>query len=139
MKPYQITATRPPIIVLHGAPGIGKTTMATNFPAPVFIQTEDGCPRGLTIESFGLCESFGNVIEGLTWLGKETHAYQTLVIDSLDALEPLVQAALCADRGYTSIESPGFGKGYVEADIGARSSPGPGQTPNNRSDGIKRQ
>ena len=116
MRPYQITATRPPIVVLHGAPGMGKTTTARNFPKPVFIQTEDGCPSGLTIESFGLCESFASVIAGLTWLGKEPHDYQTLVIDSLDALEPLVHAALCADRGYASIESPGFGKGYVELD-----------------------
>jgi hypothetical protein len=116
MKPFQVTATRPPIVVMHGAPGIGKTTTAAKFPNSVFIQTEDGCPNGLTISSFGLCDSFASVIEALTWLGKETHDYQTLVIDSLDAFEPLVQAALCADRGYASVESPGFGKGYVELD-----------------------
>jgi len=116
MKPFQITASRPPIIVLHGAPGIGKTSMGSGFPNPVFIQTEDGCPAGLTIASFGLCESFASVVEALSWLGKEDHGYQTLVVDSLDQLEPLVQAALCADRGYASIESPGFGKGYVELD-----------------------
>jgi hypothetical protein len=116
MKPYQVTAMRPPIIVLHGAPGVGKTTLGTKFPNPVFIQTEDGCPSGLTISSFGLCESFASVLEAITWLGKEEHTYQTAVIDSLDAFEPLVQAALCEDRHYSSIESPGFGKGYVEAD-----------------------
>ena len=116
MKPYQVSTTRLPIVVMHGAPGIGKTTTAAKFPNPVFIQTEDGCPGGLTISSFGLSESFASVIEALTWLGKEAHDYQTLVIDSLDALESLVQAALCADRGYASIESPGFGKGYVELD-----------------------
>ena len=116
MKPFQVTASRPPIIVLHGAPGIGKTSMGSGFPNPVFIQTEDGCPAGLTIASFGLCESFASVVEALSWLGKEDHGYQTLVVDSLDQLEPLVQAALCADRGYASIETPGFGKGYVELD-----------------------
>src|SRR5215831_10590253 len=116
MKPFQVTATLLPIVVMHGAPGIGKTTTAAKFPNPVFIQTEDGCPSGLAISSFGLCDSFASVIEALTWLGKETHDYQTLVIDSLDAFEPLVQAALCADRGYASIETPGFGKGYVELD-----------------------
>jgi hypothetical protein len=116
MKPFQITASRPPIIVLHGAPGIGKTSMAAGFPAPVFVQTEDGCPAGLTINSFGLCESFASVIEALTWLGKEDHDYRTLVVDSLDQLEPLIQTALCSERGYQSIESPGYGKGYVECD-----------------------
>src|SRR5262249_8387959 len=72
--------------------------------------------RGWLPEWANVCDSFASVIEALTWLGKETHNYQTLVIDSLDALEPLVQAALCADRGYASIEAPGFGKGYVELD-----------------------
>ena len=116
MKPFQTSAKLPPIIVIHGQPGIGKTTLALNFPRPIVIQTEDGCPIGVQLETFGLCESYPSVIEALTYLGKEDHDYRTLVIDSLDAFEPLVQAALCADRGYTSIESPGFGKGYVELD-----------------------
>jgi len=39
-----------------------------------------------------------------------------VVLDSLDKFEPLVLAAVCADRGFTSIEAPGFGKGWVIAD-----------------------
>ena len=38
------------------------------------------------------------------------------VFDSLDKLEPLILAALCADRGYASLKVPAFGKGWVEAD-----------------------
>ena len=36
------------------------------------------------------------------------------MIDSLDKLEPLIFSGVCASYGYTSIESPGFGKGYVQ-------------------------
>jgi len=57
MQITRTTAKLPPIIVLHGQPGVGKTTLAQNFPRPVFIQTEDGCPSGLEIETFGLCGS----------------------------------------------------------------------------------
>jgi len=110
------TATLPPIIVTHGLPGVGKTTFAQNFPKPVFIQTEDGCPSGLEIETFGQLDNFSSVIEALKHLGTQEHNYCTCVVDSLDKLEPLIFAALCAQRGYSSIESPGYGKGYVEAD-----------------------
>src|SRR3954469_22046853 len=105
------TAKLPPICVLHGMPGIGKTTLAQNFPAPVFIQTEDGCPSGLEIATFGLCETFAAVVEALRHLGTQPHDYKTVIIDSLDKLEPLILTAVCADRGYASIESPGLRKG----------------------------
>jgi DNA polymerase III delta prime subunit len=116
LQVVRTTAKLPPIGVIHGQPGIGKTTLAQNFPNPIFCQTEDGCPSGLEIETFGLCETFASVVEAIKYLGKEQHNYQTAVFDSLDKLEPLVLAAVCADRGYASIESPGYGKGYVEAD-----------------------
>lgn len=113
---FRVTAQLPPIIVVHGLPGIGKTTFAQNFPDAVFVQTEDGCPTGLEIATFGLCETFTSVIDAMRYLGKELHDHKTMVLDSLDKLEPLILAAVCADRGYASIESPGYGKGWVEAD-----------------------
>ena len=32
----------PPRIVLHGTPGVGKSTVAAHAPNPIVIQTEDG-------------------------------------------------------------------------------------------------
>ena len=37
------------------------------------------------------------------------------VVDSVSALEPLIFEELCRERGWKSIEAPGYGKGYVEA------------------------
>jgi hypothetical protein len=113
---FRATAKLPPIIVVHGLPGIGKTTFAQNFPDPVFVQTEDGCPVGLEIATFGLRETFAAVVEALRHLGTQPHDYKTIVLDSLDKLEPQILTAVCGDRGYASIESPGYGKGWVEAD-----------------------
>jgi len=116
MQITRTTAKLPPIGIIHGPPGIGKTTLAQNFPAPINIQTEDGCPSGLEIDTFGLCESYASVIEAIKHLSTEPHDYKTVVLDSLDKLEPLVLAAVCAQYSFASIESPGFGKGWVIAD-----------------------
>jgi len=106
----------PPRVLIYGPPGMGKTTLATEFPSPVFVQIEDGTPAGVEIDTFGLLTSYEQVGEALETLAVEDHDYQTVVVDSLDKLEPLVWRALCEQNKWQSIESPGYGKGYIEAD-----------------------
>ena len=56
------------------------------------------------------------VREAIAALGNEPHAYQTVVVDSIDALEAPLWAAVCTTNNWASIEAPGYGRGYVEAD-----------------------
>ena len=58
---------------------------------------------------------YSEIMSAISVLYTEDHPYQTLVIDSLDHAEPMVWGALCAERGYQDIESPGYGKGYQQA------------------------
>jgi hypothetical protein len=110
------TATLPPRIIIHGKEGSGKTTLAEKFPGPIFLQTEDGCPAGLSIATFGVLAKYDDVIGAITALGHEPHNYQTVAIDSLDVLESLIWDATSAANNWRSIESAGYGRGYVEAD-----------------------
>jgi hypothetical protein len=116
MKVFRTTASLPPRLLIHGQEGVGKTTLATKFPAPVFLQTEDGTPSGVEIDTFGLLADFPAVRSALTVLATEQHNYRTVVVDALDALEGLIWRDLCGSQGWASIESPGYGKGYVAAD-----------------------
>jgi len=59
-------------------------------------------------------EKFSTVMDWLRRLAKEEHDYQTLVIDTIDWLEPKVWEATCARLEVPSIETPGYGRGYVE-------------------------
>lgn len=112
----KVTATEPPRILLYGVVKIGKTTLAAEFPEPVFLQIEEGTPGDLEITSFGKLKTFEDVMDAFGALYQEEHDFKTVVIDSLDMLEPLVWAETCKRNGWKSIEDPGYGKGYVEAE-----------------------
>jgi hypothetical protein len=108
------TALQPPRILMHGVAGIGKSTFAAKADSPVFITTEDGLGK-LQVPHFPLATSYTDVAEALEALRTEDHDYRTVVIDSVDWLEPLIWAEACKRNNWPTIEFPGFGKGYAEA------------------------
>lgn len=110
-----LRAEQPPRVVIYGPPGMGKTTLASEFPNPVFIQVEDGTPAGLDLVGVQP-KTFEEVIEAMEALYAEEHQFQTVVLDSLDKMQPLLWDAVCKDNNWASIETPGYGKGYVQTE-----------------------
>jgi AAA domain len=108
------TALKPPRTLIHGVHGVGKTTFAAGAPDPVFILTENGLGT-LEVPHFPPARIFDEVMQALAALYTEEHAFRTLVVDSVDWLEPLIHARVCKDQGWSSIEDAGYGKGYVHA------------------------
>ena len=101
-------------IMIYGTAGIGKSTFATCAPAPIVVQTEDGL-GGIDCHRFPVAQSLDAVMASLATLYQEQHNYQTVVIDSLDWLERLIHAQVCALKQVASIEDIGYGKGYTFA------------------------
>jgi hypothetical protein len=104
----------PQKILIYGVQGIGKNTFAATFKAPILLQIEDGS-AAIDIPTFPLVTTFQGVIDIIQALHGD-HQYKTLVVDTLDWLEPLLWAACCEHHGKESIESFGYGKGYIEVD-----------------------
>ena len=92
---------KPPRILIYGVAGVGKTTFASQAPSPVFLWTEDGAGT-LDVTGFPLATSFDDVLQALSALYSEDHGFQTVVIDSLDWLEPLVWRHVCRQHGWGS-------------------------------------
>ena len=101
-------------MLVYGTAGIGKSTFATCAPSPIVIQTEDGLNE-IDCHKFPVATSLADVMASLGALYNEDHPYRTVVIDSMDWLERLIWAKVCADRQSATIEDIGYGKGYTFA------------------------
>lgn len=102
---------KPPRILLYSIEGIGKSTFGASAYKPIIIQTEDGLDE-IDAPKFPKATSFEDVMASLRLLYTEEHDYKTVVIDTLDWLEPLIWQATCALHGQANIEAFGYGKGY---------------------------
>ncbi len=110
------TIPAPPKVVVYGPHGIGKTSFGAGFPSPILLMTEDGV-GSLRVKRFPqVAESYADVMSALGALYQGEHDRQTLLLDSLDWLEPLVWAETARRHSKSSIEDFDYGKGYIHAD-----------------------
>lgn len=106
---------RAPKIVIYGPPKVGKSTFAASAPTSIGIITEEGLDN-IDVAAFPKANTFDEVMEAIKTLYTEAHEYQTVFVDSLDWLEPLILAKVCAEHRVKNIEDIGYGKGYIMAD-----------------------
>lgn len=104
----------PPIITVYGIEGIGKSTFGAQAPDPVFIRTEDGVSN-LDVAKMPIVESFEHLMAQLGHLAEAEHGFKTVVIDTLDHLEPHIHNKVARNAGKGHIEEIGYGKGYMFA------------------------
>lgn len=76
--------------MVFGVHGVGKTQFAANAPDPVFVCTEDGLGM-LEAPAFPLVSSFDDAISCLATLHADDHDFKTVIIDSADWLDNIIQ------------------------------------------------
>jgi AAA domain-containing protein len=102
--------------LIYGTDGIGKSTWASHAPNPIFVGAEKGTEQ-LDVARFAQTESINELFAQLRTLQTEKHDFQTVVLDSLDWIEPLIWKAVCDEGKVENIEQfgGGYGKGYIRA------------------------
>ncbi len=98
-------------VVIYGAEGIGKSTLASQCPDALFIDTE-GSTTHMDVKRFEAPSSWQILMDQVQYVIDNPTVCKTLVIDTADWAEQLEITDLCKKNGWTSIESPGYGKGY---------------------------
>lgn len=102
-------------VVVYGPEGIGKSTFASRFPAPIFIDTEGSTRHMDVIRMDPPPATWTELLEAVRFLTGEPHvgSYKTLVIDTADWAEKLCIESICAARQWKGVEDAGYGKGYT--------------------------
>jgi hypothetical protein len=125
----RVTAAGPTRFGIYASVGFCKTTIGASFPRPVFEAPENGFPRDLRRQPDRLPtpERWEDVLDHVDFLTDAQHDYETVVYDTLDWLEPVLNAYVChRDSGrktelnkggnkLVSILDYGYGKGEQAA------------------------
>lgn len=100
--------------VLYGPEGIGKSTFAACAPSPIFLGAEEGTSQ-LDVSRLPEPRTWNDICDAVEELTTAQHSYHTLVLDTIDWLEPIAWDEVCRASGKQNIEDLGYGKGYVAA------------------------
>jgi hypothetical protein len=108
---------KPPIGLVYGRPGVGKTTFGTFAPGCIFVQTEDGLtdPKLSHVPTFGVMTSYEDVLSAYEAVCNNCveQGWNTIVLDSIDRLNPLIIDYVCRANGWKKLEDGAYGKGKV--------------------------
>lgn len=99
-------------VVIYGPEGIGKSTFASRFPDPLFIDTE-GSTKLLDVARLPAPQSWQNILDEVNYVANNPTCCKTLVIDTADWAEQQAVSAICQRAKKSGIEDFGYGKGYT--------------------------
>ena len=103
---------RPLKVVIYGVEGVGKTTLASKFPDPLFLDLEGGTSQ-LDVRRVSDIKTWKQLVDTLNEIFTDPTVCKTLVIDTADKVSELCDAETCAVNKWPNLEAPGYGKGYA--------------------------
>ena len=103
---------RPIKCVIYGSEGIGKSTLASQFPDPLFIDTEGGT-ASMNVRRINKPADWDELLNIIAEVARDPDVCKTLVLDTADWAEQLCIENICRKYKQNSIESFGYGKGYT--------------------------
>jgi len=118
------TSTTPPITLIYGVDGIGKTSLAAEWPDALYAPTEgQKTPAGVDIPSTDIISSWDDIETLFNELLAGGHDFKSLIIDSVGGIAPFVEGVTAARIGSASVDdnskgsAAAYGNGYKESEV----------------------
>ena len=103
-------SNNPKVMLLYGAPKVGKTTALSQLKDCLIIDTEQGAAM-----VDGYIEEVNSREELITILkeAKDGHEYKYVAIDTIDKVADWAEKTVCIEENVTAIADLAYGKGFA--------------------------
>ena len=103
----------PKRVVIHGTEGVGKSTFASRFPSPVFIDTE-GSTDEMDVQRLPAPKDWNAFKQLLADIRDESKVqFKTLVVDTIDWAERVASVSVAKSKNKKRLSDIGFGRGEL--------------------------
>lgn len=99
-------------VIIYGTEGIGKSTLASQFPNPLFIDTE-GSTSNMDVARMDKPTSWTMLMNQIAFVKANPTICDTLIVDTIDWAEALAIESVCSLHGKQGVEDFGYGNGYT--------------------------
>lgn len=105
----------PFFVTIYGSPGVGKSSLCSYAPAPLFLDLENGTKK-LDVKRVSNFNDYSEVIKlvdaAISGEKEKLNEYKTFVFDSIDILEHMIHDDICKKNSKKIISDFAFGKGF---------------------------
>ncbi len=117
-------SNKPPVCLFYAGDGDCKTSLAAEFPEPIYLRSEgEEPPSDVPEMPTADITSWDDIEDVFTQLLTEEHEFKTVIVDTIDGIAPFVEAVTAKRIGAASVSdnskgSPAsFGNGYKESEV----------------------
>ncbi len=113
MSKFKMTSGKvaePYLVIIYGPNGVGKSSIAAEFPKSGFIDIEEGT-KNLDVERMPRPENYVDFHEQLDELATNK-SFKSIVVDTADHLESLMVKKICSDADVEALTDIPHGKGF---------------------------
>jgi hypothetical protein len=99
----------PKVMLLYGAPKVGKTTALSQLEDCLIIDTEQGAAMvDGYIEEANSRDDLINILKE----AKDGHSYKYVALDTIDKVATWAEQTVCQEESVTAVQDLAFGKGF---------------------------
>ena len=99
-------------VIIYGTEGIGKSSLASQFPNPLFIDTE-GSTSNMDVARMDKPTSWTMLMNQIAFVKANPTVCDTLIVDTIDWAEALAIESVCSLHGKKGVEDFNYGIGYT--------------------------